>query len=206
MTFLMCGIASPSSEEQTCQRGREEPASGSSQMEHCPGSQQGDPPLKNTLIIFWIIAFRPFSKVFSALIEQGLPILLRSPGAWVPLTHSPSMLKRKPSLHSKSVPGQPSSQSSHVFLTTSPLASTWLTWSCTKYNYFWVSFQRFVTRKWKLVISPQLRTKQHHFLIQRWCTCCRSLPVKDGPDVFWFSWLSVANKFHKSFGWKHVTS
>ena len=77
---------------------------------------------------------------------------------------------------------------------------------CNCSSNFWVALQRLVTRLWKLVTSPQLRTKQHRFLIQRWCTCCRSLPVKDGPDVFWLSWLSVANKFHKSFGWKHVTS
>ena len=64
MTLLgWCGIAAaPSSEEQTCQRDREEPASGLSQMEHCPGSQQGDPPLVYTLIIFCIKVFHPFSK------------------------------------------------------------------------------------------------------------------------------------------------
>ena len=42
-------------------------------------------------------------------------------GASVPLTQTPSTLKRKFSLHLKSVPGQNSSQSSHLLLTTSPL-------------------------------------------------------------------------------------
>jgi len=45
-------------------------------------------------------------------------------GAEVPLIHSPSTLNKNPSLHSKFVPGHPSSQSSHVFLITSPSSST----------------------------------------------------------------------------------
>ena len=48
----------PSSEARTCRQGKEEPASGSSQMGHCPGSQQGIPRLKshmyyNLIWLFW---------------------------------------------------------------------------------------------------------------------------------------------------------
>ena len=108
----------PSSEERTCPQGREELAFGWSPMARCQGSQRGDPPLG---VCCHYLRNRSLLSCF----ENVLPILLRRPGAWVPLTHSPSMLKRKPSLHSKSVPGQPSSQSSQVFLTTSPVSSTW---------------------------------------------------------------------------------
>ena len=48
----------PSSEARTCRQGKEEPASGSSQMGHCPGSQRGIPRLKshmnyNLIWLFW---------------------------------------------------------------------------------------------------------------------------------------------------------
>ena len=116
--------------------------------------------------------------------ENVLPILLRRPGAWVPLTHSPSMLKRKPSLHSKSVPGQPSSQSSQVFLTTSPVSSTWSKMIKDKISsrVHFKGLQQ-CCLKCRHQISPQLHTKQRHFQIQRWCTCCRSLPVRDGQEM-----------------------
>ena len=65
----------------------------------------------------------------------------------------------------------------------------------------------------QLMILPQLRTKRHRFRIQRWCTCCGSLPVKNGPEMYfdllqkmtWSPQMSE-NKFHESFGLKDVTS
>ena len=166
-------VYAPSSEERTCPQGREVLAFGWSPMAHCQGSPRGDPPLG-------VCCHYLLNRSLLSCVENVLPILLRRPGAWVPLTHSPSMLKRKPSLHSKSVPGQPSSQSSQVFLTTSPVSSTWLKMIKDKISsrVHFKGLQQ-CCLKCRRQISPQLRTKQRHFLIQHWCTCCRSRPVKD---------------------------
>ena len=40
----------------------------------------------------------------------------------------------------------------------------------------------YANERW--MISPRLRTKRHRFRIQRWCTCCGSLPVKNGPEIY----------------------
>ena len=159
----------PSSEARTCRQGKEEPASGSSQTGHCPGSQRGIPRLKihmnyNLIWLFWAGVTNSADDSWSLGSVDALALDVEEEALVALEVGARAALLAV-------LPRVPHHLAGLVHLGNVVMGGLQGLSRCLRSST--INMVNFVV---KLSIVPQLRTRRRRFLIQRWCTCCKSLP------------------------------